>query len=71
MTQSWRNTQNNSYLINEFNKNGSYPKNNVAQTTKDSSTISLTPNQNIIVFSTSGSLMIDGIQMNIPQLDYW
>lgn len=68
--QSWRNTQNNSYLINEFNKNGSYPKNNITQTTKDSTTKSLAPNENVMVFSTSGSLMIDGIQMNIPQLDY-
>lgn len=68
--QSWTNAQNNAYLINEFNKNGSYPKNNLAQTTQDSFAINLAPNQTTQLFSKSGNYTIDAIKMMLPQLDY-
>lgn len=68
--QSWTNAQNNSYLINELNKNGNYPKNNFNQTSKDSSIHNLSPNQNIVIYSKTGNAVIDGIQMKLPQLNY-
>lgn len=68
--QSWTNSYNNSYLINEFNKNGNYPKNNLSQTNKDSSVVNLLPNQTVQLFSKSGNYTIDGITMKLPQLDY-
>ncbi len=67
---SWTSAQNNSYLINELNKNGNYPKDNLLQTTQDSSIINLEPNQNITLFSKSGNYTIDAIKMFLPQLDY-
>ncbi len=68
--QSWTAAQNNSYLINEFNKSGTYPKNNFAQTIKDSSVVAVLPRQTVQVFSKSGSNVIEGIQLQLPQLDY-
>ncbi len=68
--QSWTAAQNNTYLINEFNKTGIYPKNNGAQTTKDSLVVALLPRQSTEVFSKSGSNVIEGIQLLLPQLDF-
>jgi hypothetical protein len=70
VVQSWTATQNNSYLTNEFNKSGTYPKTNFALTTKDSSVVAVLPSQTVQVFSNSGSNVIEGIQLQLPQLDY-
>ena len=70
IVQSYTLAQDNSFLINEFNKSGTYPKNNSGQLSKDSFNVNLGPGQNIELFSKSGNFIIDGIQLKLPQLDY-
>lgn len=67
--ESWKLTQDNSYLVNEFNKSGTYPKNNLNQTLKDSAEFTLLPGQNSSIFSKTGIFLIDAIKMSLP-LDY-
>jgi hypothetical protein len=70
MISSWTAAQDNSFLVNEFSKSGSYPKNNLSQTVKDSAIISIAPQQTVQVLQKSGSQVIEGIQMQFPDLDY-
>ncbi|MDB5227878.1 MAG: hypothetical protein JWN78_2071, partial [Bacteroidota bacterium] len=67
--ESWQLAQDNSYLTNEFNKSGTYPKNNLNQTSKDSAILNLLPGQITSVFSKTGNYLIDAIKMSLP-LDY-
>jgi hypothetical protein len=66
IVQSWTAAQNNSFLINEFNKSGQYPKNNLAQTVKDSAFAILLPGQTQQLFSKSGQYVIDAVKMTLP-----
>ncbi len=70
VVQSWTSAQNNAYLINEFNKSGTYPKNNLAQMLGDSSVFAVPPRQTVQVFSKSGNKVVEGILLQLPQLNY-
>jgi hypothetical protein len=70
VVQSWTAGQDNSVLENEFGKSGTYPKDNAGTITTDSLTISLLPLQRVQVFSKTAGSVIEGIKMQLPDLDY-
>lgn len=70
LISSWTAAQDNSFLVNEYAKSGSYPKNNFNQMVKDSAVFSISPLQSSIVIQKTGSQVIEGIEMQFPDLYY-